>query len=60
MMPSLGPAAARVAAVIPAALLVLLIGVLWLLGLACDKDRRSYVTTISEQAMGAIQVLMRI
>jgi hypothetical protein len=59
MMPSLGPAAARVAAVIPVALLVLFVGVLWLLGLACGEGRRKYVTTITRQAMGAIGALMR-
>jgi len=55
---SAGAAAVRAAAVIPAVLLVLFIGLLWLLGLACGKERRRYVTTLSQQAMDAVGVLL--
>jgi hypothetical protein len=59
MMPGpMGPAAARVATVIPAVLLILFIGLLWLLGLVCDRDRRRYVTNLSQQAMAAVGVLL--
>jgi len=53
-----GPAAVRVAAVVPVILLVLFIGLLWLLGLMCGRDRRRYVTNLSQQAMAAIGVLL--
>jgi hypothetical protein len=54
-MPQVASAAAgRIAAVLPITLLSLFIGLLWLIGLAGDKDRRKYVTEISGQAMAAI------
>ena len=58
MPPSAGPAMMRVAAVIPVVLLVLFTGLLWLLGLMCDRERRSYVTNLSCQAMEAIGALL--
>jgi len=48
----------RAAAVVPAVLLVLFTGLLWLLGLMCGRERRRYVTDLSQQAMGAIGTLM--
>jgi hypothetical protein len=48
------PAAGRIAAALPVTLISLFIGLLWLIGLACGKERRQYVTKISEQAMHAI------
>lgn len=39
---------ARAAAAVPASLLILFVGMLWLFGFACGKERREYVTTISE------------
>jgi hypothetical protein len=39
-------------------LLVLFIGLLWLLGLMCGNERRSYVTNLSMQAMGTIGALL--
>ena len=48
----------RVAAVVPVVLLVLFTGIIWVLGLMCGKDRRRYVTTLSQQAMTAIGVLL--
>jgi hypothetical protein len=54
MPPSVGPAMMRVAAVIPVVLLVLFTGLLWLLGLVCGRERRRYVTNLSQQTMGAI------
>jgi hypothetical protein len=58
MMPASAAAAVRVAAVVPVVLLVVFVGLLWLLGLACGRDRRRYVTTLSGQAMGAAGVLL--
>lgn len=59
MMPGpVGPAAVRVAAVVPVVLLVLFTGLLWLLGLMCGRDRRRYVTDLSQQAMVAVGVLL--
>jgi hypothetical protein len=54
MLHAAGPAAGRVAAVVPVTLLMVFIGLLWLLGLACGKDRRQYVAKISDQAMRAV------
>ena len=51
MPPGAAHALVRVAAVIPAVLLVLFIGLLWLLGLPCDRERLRYVTDLSQQAM---------
>lgn len=58
MLPGAGPAMMRVAAVIPVVLLVLFTGLLWLLGLMCDRERRRYVTNLSQQAMEAIDALL--
>jgi putative Mn2+ efflux pump MntP len=58
MPPGAGSAMIRVAAVIPVVLIVLFTGLLWLLGLMCGRDRRRYVTDLSQQAMGAISVLL--
>jgi fumarate reductase subunit D len=58
MLPGAGPAMMRAAAVIPVVLLVLFTGLLWLLGLICGRERRRYVTDLSQQAMGAIGTLM--
>ncbi len=49
----------RVVAVIPATLLIIFIGLLWLLGLLCDKERRGYVITLSQYAMEAVGILLR-
>jgi len=46
MPPGAAHGLARVAAVIPAVLLVLFIGLLWLLGLPCDRERHRYVTDL--------------
>lgn len=54
-----GPAwVAQAAAMVPIALIVVFIGLLWLIGLACGKDRRTYVTTLSRQAMNAVTGLL--
>jgi fumarate reductase subunit D len=58
MPPGAGPAITRVAAVVPVILLVLFTGLLWLLGLMCGRERRRYVIDLSQQAMGAIGVLL--
>lgn len=59
MVHAVGPTFGRAAAVVPAALLIIFIGLVWLLGLACGKDRREYVTKISEQAMNAISLMFQ-
>ena len=58
MLPGAGSAMMRAAAVVPVVLLVLFTGLLWLLGLMCGRERRRYVTDLSQQAMGAIGTLM--
>ncbi len=57
--PGSGAAMLRVAAVVPAVLIVLFTGVLWLLGLVCNGDRRRYVTELSNQAMGVVGQILR-
>jgi hypothetical protein len=59
MLSVIGTSMGRAAAVIPATLLIAFIGLLWLLGLFCDKDRRNYVITLSQQAMDAVGILLR-
>ena len=44
-------------AVVPITLIVIFLGVLWLLGLACGEDRRKYVADLSTQARETISVL---
>jgi hypothetical protein len=58
MVAGIGTSAIRVAAVVPAVLLVLFAGILWLLGLPCGKDRRAYVITLSKQAMDTVGTLL--
>ena len=58
MPPGAGSAMMRIAAVIPVVLLVLFTGLLWLLGLICDRERRRYVADLTRQAMGVIGVLL--
>jgi hypothetical protein len=48
----------RVAAVIPVVLLVLFTGLLWLLGLICGRERRRYVTNLTQLAMSAVGGLL--
>jgi len=48
----------RVAVVIPVILLVLFTGLLWLLGFFAGRERRRYVTTLSQQAMGTAGALL--
>jgi hypothetical protein len=59
MLSIVGTSISRAAAIIPATLLIVFIGLLWLLGLLCDKDRRNYVVTLSQQAMDAVGILVR-
>jgi hypothetical protein len=58
MLTGPGTAVVRAAAVVPAILLVLFTGLLWLLGLLCGPERRKYVMTLSRQAMGAVGLLL--
>jgi hypothetical protein len=53
----LEPAIGRVVAMVPAALLVLFTGLLVLLALPCDKQRRAYALAASAVAMGALAAL---
>jgi hypothetical protein len=39
---------------VPASVLALAVGLLWLLGLLCGQRRREYITGITQQAMSAI------
>lgn len=57
-MSGIEPAVARVMVIVPAALLVLLTGILVLLALPCDKERRAYALAVSAQAMQALSALM--
>lgn len=59
MIPSGAVAAAvRAIATIPVVLLVLFTGVLWLLGLMCGRERRRYVTILSQQGLEAAGELL--
>jgi hypothetical protein len=58
MLSAAGHGVLRVAGILPALLIVLFIGALWLLGLACKQPRRRYVTTISAQAMTVLGALL--
>jgi hypothetical protein len=40
-------------------LIVVFVGLLWLIGLACGERRRAYVIVISGQAMGKVHDLLR-
>jgi hypothetical protein len=57
MLSGLGTSAARASAAIPAALIVIFNGLLWLLGLFCGPGRRKYVTALSQQAMTTVGTL---
>jgi hypothetical protein len=59
MLSLVGTSTSRAIAVIPATLLILFIGLLWLLGLFCGNERRSYVIAVSQQAMDAVGILLR-
>jgi hypothetical protein len=58
MLHAVGPAAGRIAAMIPVTLLTVFAGILWLLGLMVSDKRREYVTEISNQAMRAASAMM--
>lgn len=58
MLSAIGTSTVRTAAVIPVVLLVVFLGLLWLLGLACGKERRRYVIILSQQATGVIGTLL--
>ncbi len=58
VVPAPGSAAARIAAVVPVTLMVLFVGLLWLIGVACDERRRDYVTEISKLVMGKAHALL--
>jgi hypothetical protein len=54
----IGSSAAIATALAPAILLIFFTGLLWLAGLACGKERRDYVTAISQQAMQVTSKLL--
>jgi hypothetical protein len=58
MLHAIGPAAGRVAAMVPVTLLTVFAGILWLLGLVVGDKKREYVTEISNQAMRAASAMM--
>jgi hypothetical protein len=43
MVPGLGASMMRAAAIVPVAVLVLLVGLLWLMGLSCGREQRAYI-----------------
>ena len=55
VFPGGGRAAARLAAAVPAVLIVLFVGLLWLAGLFCGDKRRKYVTDVSKWALEALK-----
>jgi len=58
MPPGAGAVIVRAVAVVPVVLLILFTGLLCLLGLVCDEQRRAYVTAISSRAMSTIEVML--
>jgi hypothetical protein len=40
--------------VLPASLLALAVGLLWLLGLLCGESKRKYITAVTREARGTI------
>jgi len=58
MVPGLGGSIVRAAAVVPIVILVMFVGLLWLMGLFCSKERRGYVVRISSQAMRTLSPLL--
>jgi len=59
MLHTFGPAAGRVAAVVPVTVMMLFLGMLWLLGLVSGKGGRQYVTKISDQAVRAASTMLQ-
>ena len=58
MVPGPSASIVRAAAVVPIVVLVLFVGLLWLMGLFCSKERRGYVVRISSQAMRTLSPLL--
>ena len=58
MPPGAGAVIVRAVAVVPVVLLILFTGLLCLLGLVCDEQRRVYVTAISSRAMSTIEIML--
>lgn len=57
MLPGVSPGmrgAVLIVVTVPMSVIALAISLLWILGLLCGKDRRKYITGISQQAMTAI------
>jgi hypothetical protein len=57
-MAGIGRSLERATAIVPATLLVLFAGLLWLIGLFCGKERRTYVMKISSQATATIRSVL--
>jgi hypothetical protein len=58
VIPGVGIGAIRVAAVVPAVVIVLFLGPLWLVGLVCADGRRAYVEAVSARALLAVEMLL--
>jgi hypothetical protein len=58
MVPGLGASVVRAIAVVPVVILVLFVGLLWLMGLFCSKERRGYVVRISSQVVHTLAPLL--
>jgi hypothetical protein len=54
MLVSISQSLGRAAAAAPMTLLALFAGILWLTGLFCGKERRTYVVKLNSQVMDAI------
>jgi len=55
---SMSQSLGRAATVVPMTLLALFAGILWLIGLCCGKERRTYVVKLNSQVMGAISSIL--
>jgi hypothetical protein len=55
---SISQSLGRAATVVPMTLLALFAGVLWLVGLFCGKERRTYVVKLNSQVMAAISAIL--
>lgn len=58
MVPGAGASIVRAAAVVPVVLLALFVGLLWLVGLFCNKERRGYVIRITSQVTRTLSPLL--
>jgi hypothetical protein len=57
-MVGIGRKLERVTAIVPATLIVLFVGLLWLIGLFCGNERRTYVVKVTDQATATIRSVL--